>query len=160
MMRNKVIEFNHISNSLNQDEINMLKKLYKSYHKSQICYRRKYKRLRRLKITLEMSSIFLTSLGAIIGSITLNPIILGALTAPGIMIQAYLTKSDLNNRVDRCKFAFTSYEKVLIQIKTYLRGVKYNESDFFTDRKVLDDIISDQCPSITKLHSKYDKLYF
>ena len=133
--------------------------MYKSYHKLQMCYKWKYKKLRRLKLSLELSSIALTTSGAIIGSVTLNPIILGSLTASGIMIQAYLTKSDLNTRVDRCKFAFTSYERVLIQLKSFLRGLPFNESNFLSDLKVLDDIIIDQSPSIDKYSDKYDKVF-
>ena len=124
-----------------------------------MCYKWKYKKLRRLKLFLELSSIGLTTVGAIVGGITLNPIILGSLTGSGIMIQAYLTKSDLNKRVDRCKFAFTSYERVLVQLKSFLRGLLYDESNFLSDLKVIDDIIIDQCPSIEKYFDKYDKVF-
>ena len=158
-MVHKIIGFNHISDSLSYDEVNKLKTLYKSYHKLQMCYKWKYKKLRRLKLSLELSSIGLTTTGAIIGGVTLNPIILGSLSGSGIMIQAYLTKSDLNKRVDRCKFAFTSYERVLVQLKSFLRGLPYDESNFLSDLKVIDDIIIDQCPSIEKYFDKYDKVF-
>ena len=158
-MVHKIIGFNHISNSLSYDEVNKLKTLYRSYHRLQMVYKWKYKRLRRLKLSLELSSIGLTTAGAIVGGITLNPIILGLLTGIGIMIQAYLTKSDLNKRVDRCKFAFTSYERVLVQLKSFLRGLPYDESNFLTDLKVLDEITIDLCPSVDKYSDKYDKVF-
>ena len=159
MVQKMIIGFNHISDSLSYDEVNKLQALYRSYHKLQMCYKWKYKKLRRLKLFLELSSIGLTTVGAIVGGITLNPIILGSLTGSGIMIQAYLTKSDLNKRVDRCKFAFTSYERVLVQLKSFLRGLLYDESNFLSDLKVIDDIIIDQCPSIEKYFDKYDKVF-
>ena len=158
-MVHKIIGFNHISDSLSYDEVNKLKTLYKSYHKLQMCYKWKYKKLRRLKLSLELSSIGLTTVGAIVGGVTLNPIILGSLTGSGIMIQAYLTKSDLNRRVDRCRFAFTSYERVLVQLKSFLRGLPYDESNFLTDLKVLDEIIIDLCPSVEKYYDKYNKIF-
>ena len=158
-MVHKIIGFNHISDSLSYDDVNKLQALYRSYHRLQMCYKWKYKKLRRLKLFLELSSIGLTTTGAIIGGVTLNPIILGSLTGSGIMIQAYLTKSDLNKRVDRCKFAFTSYERVLVQLKSFLRGLLYDESNFLSDLKVIDDIIIDQCPSIEKYFDKYDKVF-
>ena len=120
MTNKQSINFNHISDKITYDEITKLKTLYRSYHKLHKCYQWKYKKLRRLKLALELSSIGLTSLGAIVGSITLNPIILASLSSSGIIIQAYLTKSDLNKRVDRCRFAYTSYEKVLIQLRGFL----------------------------------------
>ena len=122
-------------------------------------YKWKYKRLRRLKLSLELSSIGLTTVGAILGGVTLNPIILGSLTGCGIMIQAYLTKYDLNRKVDRCKFAFTSYEKVLVQLKSFLRGLPYDECNFLPDLKVLDDIIIDQSPSADKYYDKYNEVF-
>ena len=158
-MVQKIIGFNHLSPSLKDVEVIKLKTLYKSYHRLQMCYKWKYKKLRRLKLSLELSSIGLTTSGAVAGSVTLNPIILGLLTGPGIMIQAYLTKSDLNKRVDRCKFAFTSYERVLVQLKSFLRGLPYDESNFLTDLKILDDIIIDQCPSVDVYFEKYNKLF-
>ena len=158
-MVHKVIGFNHISDSLKHDEVTKLQTLYRSYHKLQMCYKWKYKKLRRLKLSLELSSIGLTTVGAIVGGVTLNPIILGSLTGSGIMIQAYLTKSDLNRRVDRCRFAFTSYERVLVQLKSFLRGLPYDESNFLTDLKVIDDIIIDQCPSVEKYYDKYDRVF-
>ena len=158
-MVHKIIGFNHISDSLSYDEVNKLQALYRSYHRLQMCYKWKYKKLRRLKLFLELSSIGLTTTGAIIGGVTLNPIILGSLSGSGIMIQTYLTKSDLNKRVDRCKFAFTSYEKVLVQLKNFLRGLPYDECNFLTDLKVLDDIIIDQCPSADKYYDKYNEVF-
>ena len=158
-MTDKIIEFNHISDKLTNEKIEQLKALYKTYHRLQMCYKWKYKKLQRLKLSLELSSISLTVIGAIIGSITFNPIILGSLTGSSVMIQAYLTKSDLNKKVDRCRFAFTSYERVLVQLKSFLRGLQYNESNFLTDLKVLDDIIIDQCPSVDKYFKKYNKIF-
>ena len=154
-MVQKIMNFNHISSRLNESEISKLKALYMTYHRLYKCYQYKYKRLRRLKLSLELSSIVLTTIGSMAGSITLNPIILGSLAGPGIIIQAYLTKSDLNKRVDRCKFAYTSYEKVLVQLKSFLRGLPYDENMFLSDIKIIDDIIIDQCSSIDKYVDKY-----
>ena len=155
----KIISFNHITENLSKDEISKLKALYKTYHRLYACYQWKYKKLRRLKLSLELTSIGLTSIGAIVGSITLNPIILGSLAGSGIMVQAYLTKTDLNKRVNKCKFAYTSYNKVLIQLKSFLRGLPYDENIFLSDLKVMDDIIIDNCPSIEKYSSKYNKTF-
>lgn len=158
-MVQKIIGFNHISENLAEDEVIKLKTLYKSYHRLHMCYKWKYKRLKRLKLSLELSSIVLTSLGAVLGSITLNPTIMSSLAGSGVMIQTYLTKSNINRRINMCRFAFTSYERVLVQIKSFLRGLLYNESNFLTDLKVIDDIIIDQCPSVDKYFEKYNKTF-
>ena len=158
-MVHKIISFNHISNQLNPEEVNKLKALYKTYHRLYKCYEMKYKRLKRLKLSLEMSSIFLTVSGVIIGSVTLNPIILSSISGSGVLIQGFLTKSDINKRVNMCRFAYTSYQKILVQLKSYLRGIEYNENELLSDIKIIDDIIISECPSIEKMSEIYSKKF-
>ena len=98
------------------DEKQKLLELYFYYHRLAVRYKWKYKRLKRLVLFVNMSSIGLTSIGAIVGGVTMNPIILGVLTGTGVMIKGYMSNSNVTNKVERCKFAYTSYEKVLTQI--------------------------------------------
>ena len=154
-MRGNVFNFNHISSELNEEQISELKALYKNYHRLFKCYELKYKRLKRLKMSLEMSSISLTVIGSVVGAVTLNPIVIACVAGPGVLIQGYLTKSDLDNRVDRCRFAFKTYEKILVQLKSFLRGLPYDISLFLSEIKLLDDIIIDSCPTVDKYFEKY-----
>ena len=106
-----------------------------------------------------MSSISLTVIGSIVGAITLNPIVIACVAGPGVLIQGYLTKSELYNSLDKCRFAYTSYKKILIQLKSFLRSLSYNESISLSAIKVLDDIVIDQCPSIDKYLDKYNSKF-
>ena len=94
--------------------------------------------------------------GSIVGAATLNPIVIACVAGPGILIQGYLTKSNLINNVERCKFAYTSYEKILTQIRSFLRGSAYDEIIFLSFVKKLDDIVIDTCPTIDKYLEKYN----
>ena len=156
-MRNRrnIFDFNHISSELNEEQISELKALYKNDHRLFKCYELKYKRLKRLKMSLEMSSVSLTVIGSVVGAVTLNPIVIACVAGPGVLIQGYLTKSDLDNRVDRCRFAFKTYEKILIQLKSFLRGLSYDISLFLSEIKLLHDIIIDSCPTVDKYFEKY-----
>ena len=158
-MPKNIFNWNHISSELSENQISELKSLYKNYHRLFKCYEWKYKRLKRLKMSLEMSSISLTVIGTITGSITLNPIIIEFIAGPGVLIQGYLQKSDLDNKVDRCRFAYTSYEKICVQLKSYLRGLPYDINMFLNDTKMLDDLIIDQCPTCDKLFEKYNSKF-
>ena len=146
------MNFNHTSDKLTDEEITKFKNLYKNYHRLQMCYKWKYK-------NLQMGSISLTATCAIAGSVTLNPIVLGCLTGSGFLIQGYITKSNLSNKVQKCKFAYTSYEKICVQLKMFLRGVPCDQKSFLTDLKVLDDIVIDQCPTIDHYVKKYNKKF-
>ena len=94
-----------------------------------------------------MASIALTTIGSIAGAVILNPIVLGCIAGPGILVQGYLTKSNINDKVEQCKFSYTTYYKILTRIKAFLRGMPYDETVFLSDIKVIDDIITDGCPS-------------
>ena len=158
MVKN-IFNWNHISNNLTEDQISELKALYKCYHPLFKCYQWKYKKLKPLKLSLEMSSIGLTVVGSVVGAVTLNPIVIACVAGPGVLIQGYLTKSELYNSLDRCHFAYTSYEKICVQLKSFSRRLSYDESIFLTDIKVIDYLVIDQCPSIDKYFDKYNSKF-
>ena len=106
-----------------------------------------------------MSSIGLTSIGAIVGGVTMNPIILGILTGTGVMIKGYMSNSNVTNKVERCKFAYISYEKLLTQIRNSLRGIPSDEKIFMSEIRFLDDVVTNSCPSIDSLSAKYESKY-
>ena len=41
------IDFNHISENLSEEEVDKLKSLYYSYHRNCVCYKWKYKKLKK-----------------------------------------------------------------------------------------------------------------
>jgi len=129
------------------------------YHKLYTCYKWKHKKLKRIRLSLNMTSISLLVIGGIAGGVTVNPIILGCISGPGVLIQGYMTKNGLNNKVETCRFAYTSYKKILTQLRSYLRGLPYDDATFLSDVKVLDDIVTDLCPPVTGKYDKYDKTY-
>lgn len=145
-----VMSFNHISKKLSD--------LYMYYHKLATCYRWKYKSL-RIGISLNMTGIGLTVAGVIVGGVTLNPVILGFLTGAGVLIQGYLTKSGISNKTEKCKFAYTSYDKTLIQLQSFLRGIPFDEVVFLSNMKVVEDIVIDSCPPVDKQMKRNDKKF-
>ena len=155
----KIISFNHISPNLSEEEIKKNNSLNKNYHRLYMCFRWKYKKLKRIRLSLELTSLGSTAFGLIVGEVTLNPVLLGVISGPGILIQGYLTKSNLPNKVEQCKFAYTTYFKILTEIKSFLRGMPYDEFVFLSDLKVVDDIVIDRCPSIITLFEKYNKRF-
>lgn len=57
-----------------------------------------------------------------------------------------------------CKLAYTSYEKILTDIQSYLRGSDLNNLQFLDYVKVIDDIVIDLCPLSslkTKINQKF-----
>ena len=159
MQRKKSITYNHISKDLTDDEVNKLKQWYSHYHKLYTCFKWKCKKLKKVNLSLNVVSLGLTVSGTIAGGITLNPIILGCISGPGILIQGYLSKSNIKTKTEMCRYAYTSYQKILTQLKSFLRGMTYEESIFLSDLKIIDNVVTDLCPPINGMSKKYHKIY-
>ena len=55
------------------------------------------------------------------------------------------------------KYAYTTYQKILADLKTSLRGGPFNKQDFLKEVNILDDTIIDFCPLVTKFEKQYGK---
>ena len=90
-----------------------------------------------------MTSISLTVVGS-----ALTPFYLATLSITGvrIIIQWYLTKTHIVEKVEECKF----------RISGIWKGVPYDEN-ILSDLKVLHDIVTHLCPQLgDKVIDKYD----
>ena len=52
------------------------------------------------------------------------------------------------------KYAYTTYQKILADLKTSPRGGPFNKQNFLKEVNVLDDTIIDFCPLVTKFEEK------
>ena len=104
--KKSVFNFNHIDNELNQGEVDMLKKLYSHYHKKTWCYKKAYKHFKKINLSLNLIAIGLTSTGVVVGSITLNPIVLGTISGAGLTLQGFIKMKNYNRKIEMCKFAY------------------------------------------------------
>ena len=67
---------------------------------------------------VNLLSLTLASVGVITGGITLNPIVLGVLTIAGILLKSYMEAKNYKGKMDLIKFGVTTYEKILINLKS------------------------------------------
>ncbi|DAC81753.1 TPA_asm: SLATT [Trichoplax MELD virus] len=162
-MENKVdniFNFNSISDQLSSEEIDFLKKLYAYYHKKTWCYKRAYKYLKHKDLFLSVSAIFLTALGGAVSAATINFIPLPTISLVGIVLHGYNKKKNYKKRIELCKFAYTSYQKVLIDLRSYLRGDQYDSDQVIHHLNWIDKEITDLCPPIDDYYNKsYDKYH-
>ncbi len=156
---NHVIEFNHISNDLSEVEKNILVEIFYNYHFKNVCYRMSFRHFKIINIVLNIIAVGFI-IGTIVGTITLNPIILGSVTGGGIMLQTALKLKTFERKIEMTKFAYTIYQKVLNQVRGYLRGEQYNYDNLIKEMNWLDDQVTDLCPPMTnKIKDKYNKKY-
>ena len=153
------MDFNHISKKLTEAEVSKLTDFYYSYHKQFWCYKKMFKKHKNIDLAMKLSSVILTSTGAIVGSITLNPIILGCVSGVGVFLQTIMTQKNFSKKTESCRFAYQSYQKLLNKLKLSLRS---GDIDEFLERELatVDDQVADLCPPISESYRKlYVKLY-
>ena len=145
--RKSIFEFNHIDKSLSEEQYNTITNLYKHYHKKHWCYKKSYKSYKFLDNIFSISSLTLIAVGTITGGLTLNPFILGVINGAGLIVGGITKKKDFKKKIETSKLAYTTYEKVLVELRSALRGEEWNKEEFVDRIKILDEMIIDQCPS-------------
>ena len=57
------------------------------------------------------------------------------------------------------RIAFTTYEKVLVELRSALRGDDWNKQEFVDRIKLIDEMIIDQTPEPDKFSIKYEEKF-
>ena len=154
-----IFEFNHIDQSLSKTDLKTIKDLYKYYHKKYWCYRKAYRSYKFLDNFFTYISMCLVLTGTIAGGITLNPVILGTINGVGVIIAGVGKKHNYKRKIEMTKIAFTTYEKVLVELRSALRGDDWNKEEFVDRIKLIDEIIIDQTPEPDKFIIKYNSKF-
>ena len=154
-----IFEFNHIDKSLSESDIDVLKDFYKHYHKKYWCFKRCYKSYKFLDDVFSVSSLCLVAIGTITGAITLNPVVLGVVNGAGLVVAGIGKKNNYKRKIEMTRIAFTTYEKVLVEVRSALRGDEWNKQEFVDRMKLVDEMIIDQTPIADRFDSKYEKKF-
>ena len=159
MKKYSIFEFNHIDKLLKEEEITTLKEFYKYYHKKFWCYKKTFKHFKITDESMSIAGILLVIIGTTTGGLTLNPIILGVINGFGILLTNFGKMKNYKKKIEMTKIAFTTYEKVLVELRSALRGDEFDKDQFIDKMKVIDEMIIDQTPLADKYAKLYDKLY-
>ena len=60
-------------------------------------------------------------------------------------------------KTEMSRIAYTSYNKVLVELRSALRGDEFNKRALIDRTKIMDEIIIDQIPLVDKFVKKYKK---
>ena len=150
-----IFEFNHIDPSLSKSDVKTIKDFYSYYHKKYWCFKKSYKSYKFLDNFFSISSITLVAVGTITGGITLNPVILGVINGAGVIVAGVGKKNNYKRKIEMTRIAYTTYEKVLIELRSVLRGDEWDKQKFIDRMKLIDDMIIDQTPEPDRFEIKY-----
>ena len=155
--RKKIFDWNHISDRLNQDEIDELKSYYKAYHRKCWAYKQALKCFKKWKLIGNSMSVTFASSG-LAASIATGGVSLVAISTVSLLIQGWMQHQNLDLKIQNCTYAYQSYQHILIDLKDMLRSGDFQPS-IHTEMKNVDDFVTDVCPTVDKFYAKYDEKF-
>ena len=93
-----------------------------------------------------MSSTGLIVIGTVASGLTANPAIKGTITGTGLALKTFFETKDYKKKIEMTRFSYTTYNKVLVGLRTSLRGGTFDKDGFPREMTVLDEIIVDFDP--------------
>ena len=154
-----IFKFNNIDKNKTEQEIAEIKELYKYYHYRCWCYQKAHKYFKTLNLAINMTSTGLIVIGTVVGALTANPAIIGSISGAGLALKTISETKDLKRRIEKSKFAYTTYQKVLFDLRTALHGRSFQKDDFLKELNILDNTIVDFSPLVTKFEKQYGKQF-
>ena len=142
MTKTDIFNFNHIQPKKRAE----IKALYTFYPK-------------KLNLAVNLTSAALIVTGTVAGGVTLNTIVLGTISGAALMLKTFSEIKDYKKKIEMSKFAYTTYEKVLVHLRSSLRGNQFNHPTFINELKLLDEIIIDLCPLTDEFEKKCNKKF-
>ena len=101
----------------------------------------------------------MVAIGTISGGITLNPVVLGVVNGAGVIVAGIGKKNNYKRKIEMSRIAFTTYEKVLVELRAALRGDEWDKQEFVDRMKLIDEMIIDQTPIADRFASRYSKKF-
>ena len=140
-----------------KETLDELKNLYKFYHKRYWCFKKVYKHHKRVYFATNLASTTLVAARTIAGVVTVNPIVLGVISGTGLLLKTTSEIKNTQKKIEMAKFAYTTYEKALSDLRCFLRGEEFNSLEFVHEMKTKDEIIIDLCLNFEKYSESYEK---
>lgn len=135
--------------------------LFAFYHKQWWCHRQMFYHFKWCHGLLNALALLIVAAGIVVGSVLENSIVIACLSAAGTVIKGWNDFKKFSFKVDMCRFAYTTYDKTLIELRTYARGLPVDELDgLLIKMQTLDDTITEFAPSVSdKCSRNYDKRF-
>jgi len=125
--------------------------LFAFYHQQWWCYRKMLNHFKFCNALFNGLALLLMAAGMIAGPILENSTLVACLAAVGTVVKGWNDFKQYQFKVAMSRFAFTTYAKTLTELKTYVRGVPFEDLEgFLIKMQTLDDTIIDFTPPLPK----------
>ena len=98
-------------------------------------------------------------IGTTTGGVTLNSIIVGVLNRAGVLVANIGKMKNYNKKVEMSRIAFTTYEKVLVELRSALRGDSFDKNEFIDKMKIMNEIKIYETPLADRFVKKYNRKF-
>ena len=116
-------------------------------------------RLKKINLAVNLVSVTLVTAGTIAGAVTLNPIILGTITGAGLLLKPTSEIKQYSNKIAMFEIGLSTYEKTLVDLRSFLRGKEYSRDDFIFKMNLVDGDLADLYSIPEKILKKYNKKF-
>ena len=157
--KQSIFDFNHIDPHIQEEELEEIKNLFRFYHKRFWCLKRAHSRFKKMNLLMNCTSSGLVAIGAIAGGVTMNPIVLGVISGVGLIVKTASEMKNLKSKIEMSKFAFTTYEKTLSDLRFALRGGNFDRTEFLSSMEAIDGIVIDLGLDLEKFENKWKEKF-
>ena len=85
---------------------------------------------------------------------------MATLTGVGLLLKTVASLKKYDKKTEKANFARIEYQKILDDIRFYLRGETFDERVFLDKLKMIDNFVTDHCMEIPQsIYKKYEKTF-
>ena len=150
----------HSTMVIELESLHRLDGLYSFYHKQWWCKREMFHHFKKCNAFFNGLALLTMAVSVVVASVWKDSFVVVGMTSFATLLKGWNDFKNYSFKMDMCKFAYTTYEKTLIELRNYAR-VEIDELDGFLIRmQKLDDTITDFTPPTSdRCVQEYDKRF-
>ena len=133
-----------------------LEGLHACYHKPWWCRLQMYLYFKRCHTFCNVVTLLILVISMIVGSAWKESFVMVALTAAATFVKGWSDFKKYPHKMDMCRFAYTTYEKTLIELRKDARVQDFDINTFLIKMQALDELVTDFAPPV---FDRYKQLY-
>ena len=130
------------------EKMEQLEGLHACYHKQWWCRLQMFLYFKRCHTLCNVVTLVILALSIVVGSVWKESFAMVGLTAAAALVKGWSDFKRYSHRMAMSRFAYTTYEKTLIELKNYARTHEFDINTFLVKMQTLDDIITDFAPPV------------
>ena len=153
--------YNKYAEKIDDQSLRRMDGLFAYYHRQWWYRRQMFYYFKRCHGCLNGLALLVMAMSVVVGAVWEDSFVMIGLTAFGTVIKGWNEFKNFSIKMDMCRFPYTTYEKTLIELRTYVRGLPLEEFDGFLIRmQTMDDTITDLTPPTSdRLVKQYDSKF-